>query len=82
MWIDCLKLAWKVERSANQHRHLILWNGGSHSNWVLRPILTVTAIWNTEETGDINLLKLKTNKQKIDIGWHPLFFAENSKQIK
>ena len=28
-----------------------MWNGCSHSNWVLRPIFTV---WNTGETGDIH----------------------------
>ena len=25
-----------------------------HSNWVLRPILTVTTVWNTGETGGIS----------------------------
>ena len=34
--------------------HLILWNGCSQSNWVLKPILTVTKVYNAGETGDIN----------------------------
>ena len=32
----------------------MLWNGCSHSNWVLRPTLTVTTVWNTGETGGIS----------------------------
>ena len=37
------------------HGHLILWNGCSHSNWVLRPILTVIAIWHIGETSDMHM---------------------------
>ena len=47
-----LMVYWSFESSANQHRHIILWNGCSHL--VLRPILTVNSVWNTGETGDIN----------------------------
>ena len=31
---------------------IFLWNGCSHSDQVLRPILTGTTVWNTGETGD------------------------------
>ena len=37
----------------NRYGHIILWNGCSHSNWVVRPIFTV--MWNMEcwEIGDM-----------------------------
>ena len=35
---------------------IILWNGFSHSDLVFRPILTVTLVWNTGETGHIHVL--------------------------
>ena len=47
------KIRGKFEPSADHHRHLILWNGCSHSDIVLRPTLTVTSVWNTRETGEM-----------------------------
>ena len=41
------------ECSADQHGHLILWNGSS----ILNELLAVTTEWNTGETGDINAKK-------------------------
>ena len=56
-----LYLAWAAQRGKEnfdalplKHGHLILYNGCSHSEYVFSPILTVTKVWNTGETGDIN----------------------------
>ena len=42
------------ECSANQHGHLILWNGCSHSEFVFEANTPVTPVWNTGETVDIH----------------------------
>ena len=63
-----------VKRSANQHRHLMSWNGCSHSHWVLRPILTVTTVWNTGETGDISILLRLCNRTHLLNTSHLSFF--------
>ena len=42
------------ECSADQHGHLIPWNGCSHSICFLRTILTVTTVCNTVKMGDIS----------------------------
>ena len=40
------------KHSADQHRHQILWNVSTLSSF-LRPIRTITSLWNTGETGDM-----------------------------
>ena len=46
-----------ISLAFKKHGPFILWNGCSHSNWVLRRILTVTTVRNTGEPRDINMLK-------------------------
>ena len=59
--VNCNRIHKKITRATSDFNQElwksfleVLWNGCSHSELVLRPILTVTSVRNTGESGDIN----------------------------